>query len=85
MSKLLSKITFKSVIGAPEMTAVKFHDESGTEKTAMRGVEREYMRLAGVVRGYEAKTPQYGDSVEFIAPMAATTSRPARSSTRPSP
>ncbi len=65
MSKLLSKITFKSVIGAPEMSAVKFHDESGTEKTAMRCVEREYMRLAGVVRGYEVKTSQYGDSVEF--------------------
>ncbi len=71
MSKLSSKITFKSVVGVPEMTAVKFQDESGIEKTAMRGVEREYMRVVGVVRGFEVKTSQYGDSVEFKGPFRA--------------
>jgi len=65
MSKLLNKITFKVVSGAPEMAAVKFVDESGNEKTAMRGVERDYMRVVGIVRGYDVKTSQYGDSVEF--------------------
>jgi len=65
MSKLLSKISFKTVVGNPEMVPVTFKDENGNDKTSMRGVEREYMRIVGVVRGHEVKTSQYGDSVEF--------------------
>jgi hypothetical protein len=62
---LVSKISFKSVCGAPEMVAVEFTDADGVKKTALRGVEKQYMRLVGVVKKLSLATSQYGDSVAF--------------------
>lgn len=63
--KLLNKIAFKSVCGAPEMVAVTIKDDSGVEKTVLRGVERPYMRIVGICRSHSVKSSQYGDSVQF--------------------
>jgi hypothetical protein len=62
---LLSKVSFKAVCGVPEMQAATFQDETGATKTALRGIEKQYMRVVGIVRGTKTTTSQYGDSIEF--------------------
>ena len=71
MSNLVSKITMKSVCGAPAMQTVETVGEDGVKKTVLRGVEKQYMRLVGVARGSENITSQYGDSIKFLGDFRA--------------
>ena len=71
MSNLVNKISFKSVCGNPELQPLEMTDENGQKKTVLRGVEKLYMRLVGVVRKYETVTSQYGDSVAFAGEFRA--------------
>jgi len=62
---LVSKITFKSVCGAAQTEPVQIVDDTGTKKTVLRGVEKMYMRVIGVIYGTKLVTSNYGDSIEF--------------------
>lgn len=71
---LLSKITVKSVIGSIPTEAVKIKDpETGKDKTVVRGVAGDYLRVYGQVKagGTKIKTSEYGDSIEFAGDFRA--------------
>lgn len=69
--KLVSKITFKSVVGAPEMQTIEVTDENGNKKPALRGIEKLYMRIFGIVNDVRTVQSQYGDSIGFRGEIRA--------------
>lgn len=65
MSNLVSKISFKTVCGTPELELVEAKNEKGETTKVLRGIERQYMRIAGVVRSSKLVTTTFGDSIQF--------------------
>jgi hypothetical protein len=70
---LVKKITFKSVVGKPDMQIVEVPNVDNPDKMdkVARAVRKEYMRVYGSVSKIATMSTDYGDSVKFIGDFRA--------------
>lgn len=70
---LVKKISFKSVVGKPDMQIVEIPNTDNPDKMdkVARAVRKEYMRVYGSVSKTAIVTSDYGESTKFIGDFRA--------------